>query len=153
MQLGAFATLNTMIWPQSLRPIAQVDRIEGLPACMGARKRMVATRMPVLGKNNMLKPGRNAVDHIDDRVTIRHSKRAAGTEIILYIDDDKYILRIDPHTLETVPQRKLLDAGLRQYRTVNPKGTAGGLILEVRDIEDFPGKFDLLLPEYAPTLS
>jgi hypothetical protein len=45
--------------------------------------------MPVLGQDDMLEGGDQPVDDRDDLMASRDGERAAGTEIVLNIDDDE----------------------------------------------------------------
>ncbi len=51
----------------------------------------MAWRMPVLGQDAMGEPADQPVDDRHDGVTVGDSKRAAGTEIVLHIDNDKAV--------------------------------------------------------------
>jgi hypothetical protein len=66
-------------------------------ALMGAGERVVARRMPVLGEDNVLEEWRDAMNDRDDSISVGDSKGPAGTEIILYIDDEQNILVGDRH--------------------------------------------------------
>lgn len=49
-------------------------------------------RMPVLGQDHIGEDGAQGIDDGNDLVTAGHGQGAAGTEIILNIDDDKGIM-------------------------------------------------------------
>ena len=59
----------------------------------------MAARVPVLGQDDMREFRRQPVDGGNDLVALRHGQRAAGTEIVLNIDDDQDILLIALHRL------------------------------------------------------
>jgi hypothetical protein len=48
--------------------------------------------MPVLRKNNMPESPRNFMDRLNDRIPTYNGKLSAGAEIVLNVDDYKYIL-------------------------------------------------------------
>jgi hypothetical protein len=54
---------------------------------MSAGERSVARGVPVLRENNMLKLRRDPMDDINDSVPIGNGQRAAGAEVVLYVDD------------------------------------------------------------------
>src|ERR1700751_3225258 len=54
-------------------------------------------RMPVLGKNDVLEPRRDPLNHRNHRIAVRHRQRPSGAEIILHVDNQKYVLRGDFH--------------------------------------------------------
>jgi hypothetical protein len=45
-----------------------------------------------------LKEGREPVDNRNDRVSLGHGQRAAGTEVPLHVDHDERITWFDGHT-------------------------------------------------------
>jgi hypothetical protein len=53
--------------------------------------------MPVLREHNMLESRRDAVDDVNHRGPIRNGKRAAGTEIVLYVNNKENVLAINLH--------------------------------------------------------
>ena len=53
----------------------------------------MAGRMPVLGQDDVFEALCEAVDHRDDLVSFRNRQRAAGTEIVLHVDDDQRFVR------------------------------------------------------------
>src|SRR5437763_9126779 len=59
---------------------------------MRAGEGEVAWRVPVLGQDNMREAPGQPVDHRHDLVPPRHGERAAGTEIVLHIDDQQHLL-------------------------------------------------------------
>ena len=34
---------------------------------------------------------------VDDRVAVGNRQRAAGAEVVLHVDDDENVVRVDPH--------------------------------------------------------
>jgi|GEM_PF-5960620 len=52
-------------------------------------------RVPVLRENDMFEAAGKQVDRRNDFVAARHGKKAAGTEIILNVDDQKDIVGLD----------------------------------------------------------
>jgi hypothetical protein len=52
----------------------------------------MASRMPVLGENDVLEPGSNAVDCRYDHITLGNSQLAAGAEVALHVDDEQKIV-------------------------------------------------------------
>ena len=91
MELGAPAALNAMLRPEGLQSVAQLDVLERPFAGMGRGEGRVTGRMPVLGKNDVLKSRRDAVDDFDDGVSVGDGKCATGAEIVLYVGDDENI--------------------------------------------------------------
>ena len=55
----------------------------------------MAARMPVLRQHDMGELRRQAIDHRHDLVASRHRQAAAGTEVVLDIDDQEYIALAD----------------------------------------------------------
>ena len=53
--------------------------------------------MPVLSQNDVLKMGRDAMDRRNHAVAARNGERAAGTKIILQVDDEERVAGIDSH--------------------------------------------------------
>ena len=53
--------------------------------------------MPVLSEKDVLEGRRDAMNHVDDLIAVGNGKRAAGTEIILDVDDDQHIRRSYVH--------------------------------------------------------
>jgi hypothetical protein len=49
----------------------------------------MAARMPVLRQDDMSEFGSQPIDRGNDLVAMRHCERAAGTEIVLDIDDNE----------------------------------------------------------------
>src|SRR5580700_9404736 len=48
--------------------------------------------MPVLRQHHVGEPRGEAVDQRNDLITMRHAQRAAGTEVVLDIDDDEDVI-------------------------------------------------------------
>jgi hypothetical protein len=48
--------------------------------------------VPILRQPDMGKAGGETVDERNDRIALRHAKRAVGTEVVLDIDDEKDVL-------------------------------------------------------------
>ena len=94
MKLGARCPHHAMIGPENLRPIGQFRRLEGRLA-MGAGKGGVAGRVPVLGEDDDWKASGETIDRLDHRVPIRHGQCPTATEIVLNIDDDQCVGRLD----------------------------------------------------------
>jgi len=93
VKLRALAALNTVVGPQRLHSVAQFDLLEGPPARVSAGKGGVSHRVPILGKNNVVECRGNTMDDIDYRIAIGNGKRAAGAEVVLYVNDYQDILR------------------------------------------------------------
>ena len=91
MKRGTLSSLDAVIGPKDLGSVVEFDRFEWRGACMAARKRTVAHRVPVLGQNNMIELFREAVDYRDNLVTLRNLQRASRTKVVLDIDDQKKV--------------------------------------------------------------
>src|ERR1700739_3631632 len=73
---------------------------------MGRGKGEMLRRMPVLRQDDIFKTRRDAMNDGDNRVAVANGQRAAGTEVILYIDDEEEVLGRYAHrggTVLTVP--------------------------------------------------
>ena len=57
----------------------------------------VIARVPVLGEDDVGEVRRDAMDRLDDGVAIGHGERAAGAEVILYVDDEEDVSGEDLH--------------------------------------------------------
>jgi hypothetical protein len=67
--------------------------------------------MPILCENNVLELRRDPIDDSDHGVPIGHSQRAAGTKIVLYVDDDQDVLRGNLHWVsEAFPKKTSIAA-------------------------------------------
>jgi len=76
-----------------LRAVGKLDGIVRLFGGMRCGEGRVIGRMPVLSQNDVLKSRRDAMDGRDYLVAARNSKRAAGTKIILHVDDEENVVR------------------------------------------------------------
>jgi hypothetical protein len=53
--------------------------------------------MPVLGQHHVTKPLDETIDDRHHRVAVGNRERAARAEIILHVDDEKQIIRLNLH--------------------------------------------------------
>jgi hypothetical protein len=90
-ELCALRALHTMIGPENLGPIRQLDDVERLFAWVRRSERDMPRCMPVLGENNVLKTPREAVHQGNDLVALRHGEATSGYEAVLHVDDDERI--------------------------------------------------------------
>jgi hypothetical protein len=54
-------------------------------------------RVPVLGKNDVLKTRRDTMDGRDHLVAAGNGERATWTKIVLHVDDEENVVLIDSH--------------------------------------------------------
>jgi hypothetical protein len=94
---GAGASLHAVIRPEDLPAVGDIDRFEGLLAGMGRRKRQMPARMPVLREHDVREFGRQRIDQRHNFIAAWHGKAAAGTEIVLDVDNEKHIPLADGH--------------------------------------------------------
>jgi hypothetical protein len=80
-----------MVGPERLRPIGEVDGLEGLSSGMAAGKGAVPRRMPVLGQHHVLEALAEPVHQRDNLVAAGHRERAARAEIVLHVDDEENV--------------------------------------------------------------
>jgi hypothetical protein len=57
----------------------------------------VSGGVPILREHNVLEPWRDVEDRVDDGIAISDSQRAAGTKVVLYVDDYQDVMRGDLH--------------------------------------------------------
>ena len=92
VEFRARGALHAVIGPERLFAVAHVHLFERMLAGMGAGEGVMARRMPVLGENDVLEARRDAMNDRDDCVAVGHGKSPAGAEVILYVDDEEYVL-------------------------------------------------------------
>ena len=95
MELCAGSALNTVVGPESLRPVLHICLLERLLAGMAGGKGCVVCRMPVLGEDNVVEVWDEAVDGRHDSVSARYGETAAGAEVALDIDDEEQVVAVD----------------------------------------------------------
>jgi len=76
-----------VIRPEGLFAVRQLNHLVRLATGMAGGKRSVARRMPVLGNDHLLELLGETVDQQDDLVTLGHGQLAAGSEVVLDVDD------------------------------------------------------------------
>src|SRR5262249_43442251 len=91
----AGGVLHAMVRPQDLRSVGDLDRLVRLPAGMRRRERQMSRRMPVLRQYHVLEAPGDAIDAGHDLVAARHRETAAGTEIVLDVDDEQDVVLAD----------------------------------------------------------
>ena len=89
MELRAGRALNAMDGPEDLRQPCQFDRLARRAAGMVGGEAAVVGRMPVLRGHDQFILRLEAIDQRHDPVAFRHRQRAAGTEVVLNVNDDK----------------------------------------------------------------
>src|SRR5690242_3224708 len=97
MKVRSSRSLHTVVGPQDLLAIRDIDRVEWIFARMGTGEGCMAARMPVLRQNDMSEFGGQPVDRGNDQVAMRHREHAARTEIVLDIYDDEDIAVVAGH--------------------------------------------------------
>src|SRR5207253_9733007 len=109
---GVRRALDAVIWPQHLRAVRQLDRLERLLAGMARRERDVALRVPVLRDLDVTERGRESIDDRHHLVSVENRERPAGHEAVLYVDDDEHVIvaesqpaAIERHGTSRVPVR------------------------------------------------
>ena len=90
-ELRARCSLHTMVRPELLLSVGDLDRVERLFAHMRGSKREVPARMPILGEDHVGEARGELVDNGDDLVAVRHGEIAAGAEVVLHVDDQQAI--------------------------------------------------------------
>src|SRR5947209_520549 len=99
MEFGARRALYAVIGPERLLAVARAHLFERMLAGMGAGEGVVARRMPVLGKDDVLEAQRDAMNDRNHCVALGHGKGAAGAEVILDVHHEKNVLAGDWHSL------------------------------------------------------
>ena len=89
MKLRADAALDAVVGPEHLRAVGHGDQLIGVVIVMGGRERRMPRWVPVLRQHHRVKIRHQRIDPAQDRVALRHFKRAAGAEIILHVDHDQ----------------------------------------------------------------
>ena len=89
MKLRTFAALNAVIRPQNLLESVYIDRLSGLLTLVSRGEGYMSLGMPVLRCHHKRKRMRQFVDHRDNPIPLRHLQTAAGTEIVLDVNDEK----------------------------------------------------------------
>jgi hypothetical protein len=82
----------------------------------------MSRRMPILRQHDVAEIVRKSVDDRDDLIAARHRQRAAGAEIVLYVDHDEDVTVADCVSLgQFLPPWSLLSSAtaLRQSSTTN----------------------------------
>jgi len=97
VKLRSFCAPNAVRRPERLCAVGKLDGLEGLFAGMRCRERGMIGRVPVLSENDVLEARRGAMDGLDDFVSAGNGERSAGTKIILHVDDEENVVRIDLH--------------------------------------------------------
>ena len=64
---------------------------------MGAGEGGMRGGVPILGEDDVPEFGSDAVNDGDHRVAIGYGQRAARTEVVLHVDDDKDVMEGDLH--------------------------------------------------------
>src|SRR5271165_1310370 len=90
-------SLHTVVRPQGLRSVRNLDRLERPTARMGAGEGRMTGWMPVLGQDDMSEPASEPIDRRNDCIAVRYGEGAAGTEIILHIDNDQNLALASRH--------------------------------------------------------
>jgi len=93
------SALHAVVGPQGLLAIRDIDRGEGTLARVRTGEGCMAARVPVLRHDDVSEFDGQPVDRGNDLVALRHGECAAGTEIVLNIDDDEDIAVIALHSL------------------------------------------------------
>ncbi len=101
MNLRPLAALNAMRGPQGLLAVTQFDLLVGLFARMRGCERRVMLGVPILGEDDVFKQRSDAMDGADHGVSIGNGKRPARAEIVLHVNDDENIVRVDPHRVSS----------------------------------------------------
>ena len=87
----AACALDAMIGPKDLRPIIDLDCLEGTPAFVGRGEGMMAGRMPILRQDHVLERAGNAIDEGNGFIGSRNGERASSAKVILDVDDEQDI--------------------------------------------------------------
>jgi hypothetical protein len=61
------------------------------------------------------------MDHFDHGVAVGNGQRAAGTEIILYVDDQEHVLRGNLHRFSPLPLSQMNAVSRPLFAQFNPK--------------------------------
>src|SRR5437667_5870498 len=91
--------LDTVVGPQDLRAVRDLDRVERALPGVRAGKRSMSRGVPVLAQDHMSEGSRQPVDRRDDCIAIGNGERTARAEIVLDIDDQQYVSIIWRHCL------------------------------------------------------
>src|SRR6266436_2023194 len=99
VQARPLGPLDTVVRPQDLRTIRDLDRIERALSGVRAGERSMSRGVPVLGQDHVGEGSRQSVDRRDDRIAVGNCERSTGAEIVLDIDDQQNVSIIWRHCL------------------------------------------------------
>lgn len=93
VKFGPWRSLNTMIRPENLRPIRDLDDLIRLSPGMCGGERRVPSRVPILSQQYMLETAGKPVDQRYDLIAARDAESGSRTEIVLNVDHKQDIAR------------------------------------------------------------
>jgi hypothetical protein len=93
MQTRATVALYAMVGPKRLRAVRDPDGLEGLGPGVGRCKGNVPARAPVLREGHLPKYPGQPIDERNDGVAPGDRQRAAWHEVVLQVDEEKYVAR------------------------------------------------------------
>ena len=93
VKIGSRSCLDTVIGPERLGPVRRLDGFVGLSARVSGGEGDVASRVPVLGEDDVLESLAEAVDEGDDLIAAIDGERATGAEVVLHIHDQQGVRR------------------------------------------------------------
>ena len=107
MEGSAGGILQAVFGPEGLRAVRDLNDLEKLLIVRGGEGDVLGG-MPVLSEDDVVELLREGVDERDDLIAVDYREVAAGTEVVLYVDDEKGVggLRCDHHGSLIVPLGK-----------------------------------------------
>jgi hypothetical protein len=91
MEGGAVGVLQTVVGPEGLGAVGGGYGVLWVAAWVRAGEGDVASRVPVLGEEDVGEAAAEAVDEGDDLVAVLDGEMAAGTEVVLQVDDEESV--------------------------------------------------------------
>jgi hypothetical protein len=88
---------------------------------MGCGEGAIAGRMPILGQRDMVEAFGEAIDDRHHGITVGNSKRAAGAEIVLHVDNQQQIVVAGPD-LQFGPTPWLISPNLNAKTKLEQQG-------------------------------
>ena len=110
MEFSTRRALDAVVGPESLRAVGHFGLLEGMLAGVGVRKRGVMGAVPVLGEEYVVEARGDAMNDRNDFIAARNGERAAGAEVVLHVDDEEGVLRVDLQGVNGNPQSWFRDA-------------------------------------------
>jgi len=97
VEFSTLAALDAVDGPEGLRAVGEIDLLVGFVAGVGGGERGMVEGVPVLGEDDVVEDGSEAVDGGEDGIAIGDGQCAAGAEVALHVDDEEDVVGGDVH--------------------------------------------------------